>query len=579
MKLPSGPGAPAPDIDASRQRRHQRLPCGVVDHRGDRRERIGGRPPPPRPPASPASRLPRRRGWKRLRSASRSSSCVARAGDATLLLTRENRILEHGRADEILEAVAGIPLDACRSPDDARRMPAAVRQRGPRLEGGTVQVPRVRSATTGGSSPKVRARRTSTANRAQRPWRLVASVRRDPGRPAWRVEYRDFENNLPQTIRDEQHRFVAIRSASGAVAGRAQRARCRPLRSKSRFRPSADPITHPGTATKRPAGSRGRRAAHARVDARGRQTCPGVREDQPHAARAGRAPGRLSRAQHHVSDHCASRHPDLHHGARAVRDSLQRSGVSRRSDQPRVAGGRGSVARGQTARRAAKAFACASTSAFRCRPASAEAAATRRRALMVLPKLWRVRISAARLARIAATLGADVPFFLRAAPPSARPRRSAAADGGPAARGGSCSCVPGLRRQHQGRLRLVGSRTCRRGRGLSRCRPRGGCRWRSGAATMCATIWSRWSRSAIRRSGRSSAESEAGRGGPRGDVGKRLGGLRAVLDPARRAERDRGARGRASPADDPHANAEPRAVSGARASLAASVSVGIRASQ
>jgi 4-diphosphocytidyl-2-C-methyl-D-erythritol kinase len=33
-------------------------------------------------------------------------------------------------------------------------------------------------------------------------------------------------------------------------------------------------------------------------------------------------------------------------------------------------------------------------------------------ALLTLPKLWRVRIGAARLARIAATLGADVPFFL-----------------------------------------------------------------------------------------------------------------------------------------------------------------------
>jgi 4-diphosphocytidyl-2-C-methyl-D-erythritol kinase len=39
---------------------------------------------------------------------------------------------------------------------------------------------------------------------------------------------------------------------------------------------------------------------------------------------------------------------------------------------------------------------------------SSDAAAT----LRVLPKLWRVRVSPARLARIAAKLGADVPFFL-----------------------------------------------------------------------------------------------------------------------------------------------------------------------
>ena len=36
---------------------------------------------------------------------------VARANDATLLLPRDDRVLQHGRPDEVLEAVAGVPLD------------------------------------------------------------------------------------------------------------------------------------------------------------------------------------------------------------------------------------------------------------------------------------------------------------------------------------------------------------------------------------------------------------------------------------------------------------------------------------
>ena len=50
MKLPSGPGAPAPDMRRGVSARHDRLPRRVVDHRGSRRQRIGRRPPPACPP-------------------------------------------------------------------------------------------------------------------------------------------------------------------------------------------------------------------------------------------------------------------------------------------------------------------------------------------------------------------------------------------------------------------------------------------------------------------------------------------------------------------------------------------------
>src|SRR5207247_11119018 len=37
---------------------------------------------------------------------------VARGGDATLYLPRDDRVLEHGRPAAVLEAIAGVPLDA-----------------------------------------------------------------------------------------------------------------------------------------------------------------------------------------------------------------------------------------------------------------------------------------------------------------------------------------------------------------------------------------------------------------------------------------------------------------------------------
>ena len=198
MKLPSGPGGPAPDITqvfaeatgACQQLSSITAEVGVSGSVGGRRLRarlIVGLEAPA------SARL------EAFAFGQQIFIVVVRGGDATLLLTRENRILEHGRADEILEAVAGIPLDA----SDLRTTLAGC----PPQSAGASSRPGTGpgAARQIGDDWRVAAEEATEMyfhrESRERPWRLVAAVRRDPKRPAWRVEYRSFENNLPRTIR------------------------------------------------------------------------------------------------------------------------------------------------------------------------------------------------------------------------------------------------------------------------------------------------------------------------------------------------------------------------------------------
>jgi hypothetical protein len=113
---------------------------------------------------------------------------TANGEDATLLLPRDRRVLEHGRPSDVLEAVAGVPL----GPPDLRRTLtgcAAAVDLGAarRLDDRWCVIP---------GADQLYFHRDRTAD----PWRLVAVVHRDPG-PAWRAEYHDFLNDLPRTIR------------------------------------------------------------------------------------------------------------------------------------------------------------------------------------------------------------------------------------------------------------------------------------------------------------------------------------------------------------------------------------------
>jgi hypothetical protein len=107
---------------------------------------------------------------------------------ATLLLPRDRRVVEHGHPAEVLEAIAGVPLD-----------PAGLRATLTGCTAGT-------DTRTNATQPDERWRVVTGAEELYLhrehdadPWRLVAVVHRSPG-SVWRAEYRDFMNNLPRSI-------------------------------------------------------------------------------------------------------------------------------------------------------------------------------------------------------------------------------------------------------------------------------------------------------------------------------------------------------------------------------------------
>jgi hypothetical protein len=121
---------------------------------------------------------------------------VARGGDATLLLPRDGRVLEHGKPEAVLEAIAGVPLDA-----------AALRG----AMTGCVEAASVQAGRSIGDDWRVVPvgademyfKRAGAAAR----WQLIAAVHNAGGTAdganavAWRAEYRDFQGGLPRSIR------------------------------------------------------------------------------------------------------------------------------------------------------------------------------------------------------------------------------------------------------------------------------------------------------------------------------------------------------------------------------------------
>jgi hypothetical protein len=115
---------------------------------------------------------------------------VARDADATLLLPRDQRVLEHGAPDAVLEAVTGISLDGAQlrrvlsgcpqAPDpDSARAPSAD-WRIVRDGADDIYLHRL----NGGAS-----------------WQTAAMLHR-PGDPSgWRAEYRDYQQGLPRIVR------------------------------------------------------------------------------------------------------------------------------------------------------------------------------------------------------------------------------------------------------------------------------------------------------------------------------------------------------------------------------------------
>jgi hypothetical protein len=113
---------------------------------------------------------------------------AAENNDATLLLPRDRRVLEHGRPAEVLEAIAGVPL----APAGLRDTLTGCIADGEARTNATAPDPHWRIFP---GDEELYLHREGD----QDPWRLVAVQHRAPA-SVWRAEYRDFANDLPRSI-------------------------------------------------------------------------------------------------------------------------------------------------------------------------------------------------------------------------------------------------------------------------------------------------------------------------------------------------------------------------------------------
>jgi hypothetical protein len=117
---------------------------------------------------------------------------VASGTDGTLFFPRDDRVVEHGRPAELLEAVAGVPLAA------ADLLPTMTGCAMPEpLNGGQALGDNWRTAAGSGGA-RVYLHREKAAS----PWHLVTVF--NPGQGAqwsWRADYDDFRDGLPHVIR------------------------------------------------------------------------------------------------------------------------------------------------------------------------------------------------------------------------------------------------------------------------------------------------------------------------------------------------------------------------------------------
>jgi len=115
---------------------------------------------------------------------------VARGDEATLLLPRDERVLEHGKPAAVLEAVAGVPLDAPGLRDSLTGCAKAGQNAMARAFGD-----KWRSISDG--TTEIYLQRDAAAS----PWRVAAVVHLTSGRPDWRREYRDVQRGMPRSVR------------------------------------------------------------------------------------------------------------------------------------------------------------------------------------------------------------------------------------------------------------------------------------------------------------------------------------------------------------------------------------------
>ena len=117
---------------------------------------------------------------------------VASGADGTLFFPRDDRVVEHGRPAELLEAVAGVPLAA------ADLLPTMSGCAMPEPLSGAQALGDNWRTAAGANGAKVYLHRDNTAS----PWHLVTVF--NPGAQqqwSWRADYDDFHDGLPHVIR------------------------------------------------------------------------------------------------------------------------------------------------------------------------------------------------------------------------------------------------------------------------------------------------------------------------------------------------------------------------------------------
>jgi hypothetical protein len=199
MKLPAGPGAPSVDAAAAlRQATNACRDVTTITAELSVSGSVGGRRLRARLLAgltAPSS--------ARLEAVAPFGQpvfiIVARNDDATLLLPRDRRVLEHGRAAEVLDAVAGVPIDAADLRLALTGCPAQARPQEAK------QVDEDWRIMPDGDGSLYLHRDARTA-----PWRLVAAEHRPAGAPAWRAEYRDFQKTPPTAGLPKSVRLTSI---------------------------------------------------------------------------------------------------------------------------------------------------------------------------------------------------------------------------------------------------------------------------------------------------------------------------------------------------------------------------------
>jgi outer membrane lipoprotein-sorting protein len=114
---------------------------------------------------------------------------VARGDDATLLLPRDDRVLEHGKPETVLEAVAGVPLAAADLRSALTGCSTSTAETG-KMAGDDWRI------VIAGPSELYLHRDSHSG-----PWQLAAVVHRGANGSGWRAEYRDFQSGLPRAVR------------------------------------------------------------------------------------------------------------------------------------------------------------------------------------------------------------------------------------------------------------------------------------------------------------------------------------------------------------------------------------------